>query len=143
MQDIKNIGKREEIVNVSEGYFRNFLLPRKLAVAAAGPALAEWEKNRKTEEAKSAKMSADAKTLAGRLADMKVTIIGKVGTGSKLYGSITPADIADALEKQHHVKIDKRKIEIEDHIKTLGSFDVPIRLHKDATAHIKVEVVGE
>lgn len=142
-QDVKNIGKRDEIVNVSDGYFRNFLAPRNLAVPAAGNALAEWEKRRKTEQAKSAKQASDAKSLAAQLAEMKVTIKGKVGVGSKLYGSITPADIADALEKQTGVKIDKRKIELDEPIKSLGSFDVPIRLHREAIAHLKVEVVGE
>jgi large subunit ribosomal protein L9 len=142
-QEVKSIGKRDEMVNVSEGYFRNYLQPRHLAVAAEGNALAEWQKRRKTEEAKSAKLSADAKTLAARLAEIQVTVKGKVGTGSKLYGSITPADIAEALEKQKHIKIDKRKIELDEPIKSLGAFDVPIRLHKDATAHLKVEVVGE
>ncbi|HEY3298879.1 MAG TPA: 50S ribosomal protein L9 [Armatimonadota bacterium] len=142
-QEVKSIGKRDELVNVSEGYFRNFLQPRRLAVAAEGTALAEWQRRRKTEEAKSAKLSADAKALAAQIAELKVTIKGKVGSGSRLYGSITSADIAEALEKQHKVKIDKRKIELEDPIKALGSVDVPIRLHKDATAHLKVEVVGE
>jgi large subunit ribosomal protein L9 len=143
IQEIKGIGKRDEIVNVSEGYYRNFLLPRHLAVAAEGSALADWQKRRQTEEAKAIRMSTDAKTLAARLADVKVTIKGKVGAGSKLYGSITPTDIAEALLKQTGLKVDKRKIELDDHIKSLGQFDVPIRLHKDATAHLKVEVVGE
>lgn len=142
-QDVKSIGHRDEIVNVSEGYFRNYLQPRQLAVAATGVPLAEWEKRRQKEEAKSAKQAADAKSLAGRLSEVKVTIKGKVGTGSRLYGSITPADIAEALEKQTGMKIDKRKIDLEDPIKSLGTFDIPIRLHRDAVAHLKIEVVGE
>jgi len=142
-QDVKSIGKKDEIVNVSEGYFRNYLLPRQLGLAAEGAALAEWTKRRKNEEAKAAKLSADAKDLAARIEQVKVTVKGKVGAGSKLYGSITSADIAAALEKQTGMKIDKRKIELEEPIKALGTFTLPIRLHKDATTHLKIEVVGE
>lgn len=142
-QDVKSIGKKEEIVNVSEGYYRNFLLPRQLAVAAVGPALAEWEKRRKNEAAHEEKMRTQAKDLAAKLSGKKVTIKGKVGVGSKLYGSITAADIAANIEKQTGIKIDKRKIELDEPVKTLGSHEVPIRLHRDATARINVEVVGE
>lgn len=141
--DVKNIGKAEEIVNVSEGYFRNFLQPRKLAVPAEGGYLAEWQKKRKAEAAKEAKIAADAKALAAKINEMKVTIKAKTGAGSKLYGSVTGADIADALQKQKNVKVDKRKIEMEEPIKALGTFDVPIHLHRDATARLKVEVVSE
>lgn len=142
-QDVKSIGKRDEIVNVSEGYFRNYLLPRQLAVAGEGSALAQWEKRKKTEQAKSAKLSADAQALAARINELKVTVKGKVGTGSRLYGSITSSDIAESLEKQSGIKIDKRKIEMDEPLKALGTFTIPIRLHKDATAHLKVEVVGD
>ena len=142
-QDVKNIGKREEIVNVSDGYYRNYLQPRNLAVPAEGTHLAQWESRRKNEASKSAKQEADAKSLASRLSEITVNIKGKVGTGSRLYGSITSADIADALEKQTGIKIDKRKIELTDPIKSLGEFDVPIRLHKEAIAHMKVQVAGE
>lgn len=142
-QDVKSIGRKEEIVNVSEGYFRNYLAPRQLAVAAAGPALADWEKRRKNEAAHEEKLRTTAKGLADRLSGVKITIKGKVGAGSKLYGSITAADIAAAIEKQTGDKIDKRKIEIDEPIKALGSHEVPIRLHRDATARITVDVVGE
>ncbi|MHB1002151.1 MAG: 50S ribosomal protein L9, partial [Armatimonadota bacterium] len=141
-QEVKGVGKPDEIVNVSEGYARNFLFPRKLAIEANDANMAIWNKKKKTEDTKSKKMSDDAKALAAKLSDIQVSVIGKVGTGSRLYGSITHADIADALEKQKGIKIDKRKIELEEPIKSLGTFDVPIRLHKDALAHLKVEVIA-
>lgn len=140
--EIKGVGKPEEVVNVSEGYARNFLFPRNLAIPADEKNMAALNKKKKAEDEKSAKASEEAKGLAERISKAQVTVQGKVGAGSKLYGAITPADIAASLEKQTGIKIDKRKIELPEPIKSLGSFDVPVRLHKDATAHLKVEVVG-
>ena len=142
-QDVKTLGKTDEIVNVNEGYARNFLFPRNLAVSADGVNMDQLLKRRKTEAQKEDKNLEHAKALAAKLNDAKITIKGKVGAGSKLYGSITNADITDAIEKQTHTKIDKRKIEIDEHIKSLGEFDVPIRLHKNVIAHVKVEIIGE
>jgi large subunit ribosomal protein L9 len=141
-QDIKGVGIAQEMVNVSEGYARNYLFPRKLAIEATPANTTAWEKRRKAEEAKELKAAQTAKSLASRIGEVKVVVKGKVGAGTKLYGSITPADIADALEQQTGMKIDKRKIELGEPIKSLGEFDVPIRLHKEATAHLKVEVIS-
>ncbi|MHB0913897.1 MAG: 50S ribosomal protein L9 [Armatimonadota bacterium] len=140
--DVKSLGKKDEIVNVSEGYYRNFLAPRNLAVAAEGTALAQYQKRQKDAAAKEAKTAAEAKALAGRISELKVTVQGKVGAGSKLYGSITSADIAEALAAQHGVKVDKRKIELEEPIKNLGTYNVPVHLHRDAQTTLKVEVTG-
>lgn len=142
-QEIKGVGKPDEIVNVTEGYARNFLFPRKMAIEANDTNMAAWNKKRKNEEAKNQRIAADARDLAAKISSISVTVIGKVGAGSKLYGSITHADIANALEKQKGIKIDKRKIELDEPIKSLGTFDVPIRLHKDALAHLKVEVISD
>lgn len=141
--EVKGVGKPEEIVNVSEGYARNFLFPRKMAIEANATNMAAWNNKRKMEESKSQKLADDAKNLASRIAGVRISIKGKVGAGSKLYGSITHADIADALEKQKGIKIDKRKIELDEPIKSLGEFDVPIRLHRDALATLKIEVVAD
>lgn len=142
-REVKGLGSQDDIVNVSEGYARNYLFPRKFAVPATPANLAEVDKRRKAEEARGEKAKEDAKSIAQRLADVQITIRGKVGTGTKLYGSITHGDIAEELEKQTGIAIDKRKIEIEEPIKSLGIYDIPIRLHREAVAHIKVEVVGE
>ncbi|MHB1457212.1 MAG: 50S ribosomal protein L9 [Armatimonadota bacterium] len=141
--EVKGVGKPEEIVNVSEGYARNFLFPRKMAIEADATNMAAWTKKRKTEEMKSQKIADDAKNLASKISGVQVQIKGKVGAGSKLYGSITHADIAEALEKQKGIKIDKRKIELDEPIKSLGIFDVPIRLHKEALTTLKIEVVAD
>ncbi|MDH7480436.1 MAG: 50S ribosomal protein L9 [Armatimonadota bacterium] len=142
-REVKSLGKANDIVNVAEGYARNYLFPRKLAVPADKAHLAELEKRKKVEEIRGEKLREEAKDIAERLSEIQITVTGKVGSGTKLYGSITHADIADALEKQTGIKIDKRKIELEEPIKSLGTYDVPIRLHKDAVAHVKVEVIGE
>lgn len=140
-QDVKAIGKREQVVNVAEGYARNFLFPRNLAVPADDIHMSQLQKKRQAEESKSERALDEAKTIAQQINEAKITIKAKVGTGSRLYGAITHGDIADALEKQAHIKIDKRKIELEEPIKTLGEFDVPVRLQKEAIGHLKIEVV--
>ncbi len=142
-QEVKGLGQHNDIVNVADGYARNYLFPRKLAAPATKAALAELEKRRKREELRDEKALEEAKELAGRLAEVEVALKGKVGAGTKLYGSITSADIAEALEQQTEIEIDKRKIEMEEPIKSLGSYEVPIRLHREAVVQLKVEVIGE
>lgn len=140
---VKGLGQHDDVVSVADGYARNFLFPRKLAIPATGGSLAELEKRRKAEEERGEKAIEEAKELAEKLAEVQLTIQGKVGAGTKLYGAITHADIAEALEQQTGIKIDKRKVEIDEPIKSLGSYDVPIRFHREVVAHLKLEVVGE
>lgn len=142
-REIKGVGRPDDVVNVSEGYARNYLFPRKLAVPATEANLAELAKRRKAEELRGEKIKEEAKDLASRLSEVMVTVKHKVGSGTKLYGAVTPADIVEALEKQTGIKLDKRKIEIEEPIKSVGIYEVPVRLHREAVAHLKVEVVGE
>lgn len=142
-QNVKGVGRADDIVNVSDGYARNYLFPRKLAVPATDANVKQVEKRKQTEETRGEKAVEESKDLAEQIAEVQVTVKGRVGTGTKLYGSITHADIADALEQQTGIKIDKRKIEMEELIKSLGEYQVPIRLHREAVAHLKVEVVGE
>lgn len=142
-QNIKGIGHADDVINVSDGYARNYLFPRKLAVPATDANLKQIEKRKQAEEARGEKAVEESKGLAERIAEVQVTVKGRVGTGTKLYGSITHADIADALEQQAGIKIDKRKIELEEPIKSLGEYEVPIRLHREAVTHLKVEVIGE
>ena len=142
-QSIKGVGHADDMINVSDGYARNYLFPRKLALPANEINLKQVEKRKQAEEARGEKALGESKDLAEQINEAQITVKGKVGAGTKLYGSITHADIADALEQQTGIKIDKRKIEMEEPIKSLGAYEVPIRLHKDAVAHLKVEVVGE
>ena len=141
ISDVKAIGKRDQVVNVAEGYARNYLLPRNLAVPADAKHMAELQKKRGAVEAKSERNLGESKDLAQQINEAKIIIKAKVGTGTKLYGAVTHGDIAEALEKQAGIKIDKHKVEVEEPIKTLGEFEVPIRLHKDAIGHLKIEVI--
>ncbi|MCX6345646.1 MAG: 50S ribosomal protein L9 [Armatimonadetes bacterium] len=142
-QDIKELGKAGQLVNVSEGYGRNFLIPRKLAVMADSGAMKNLETKKHTVKAKSDKMLTDANALAEKINKLKVIIKGKSGAGTRLYGSITSQEIADALKAQHKITVDKRKISISEPIKTTGMFEVSVKLHQDVSTVIHVEVVGQ
>ncbi len=142
-REVKSLGKADDVVNVSEGYARNYLFPRHMAVPADGAHMTELNKRRKQEELKGEKLLDDAKALAEKIEGKQVTIKGKVGQGTKLYGAITATDIADAVQKDLGVKIDKRKIDIDQPIKTIGEHDVKVHLHRDVIAGMKVEVAGE
>ncbi|MGC8863052.1 MAG: 50S ribosomal protein L9 [Armatimonadota bacterium] len=141
-RDVKDLGKAGDVVNVAEGYGRNFLLPRKLAVLADAGAMKALEKKKKILEIKGAQMAAQAREIAERLNSIQVRVTGKAGSGTKLYGSVTSQEIADALFEQHAIKVDKRKIHITEPIKNIGTFEVPIKLHHDVSANIHVEVVA-
>lgn len=141
-RDITDLGKAGQVVNVSDGYGRNFLLPRKLAIVADSGALASLDNKRKILEVKGDKMLVEAQEIAQKIDQLKVVITGKAGSGTKLYGSVTSQEVADALLQQHSISVDKRKIQITEPIKSMGSFEVPVKLHHDVTATIHVEVVG-
>ena len=142
-KDIKDLGKSGQVVNVAEGYARNFLFPRKLATAANAGAMKQIETKKKILELKIEHQLAEAKEIADRLKGTTVTINAKTGTGTKLYGSITSQDIADALLKQHHIKLDKRSINLPDPIKTTGTHQASIKLHHEVLVTITVEVAAE
>jgi len=142
-RDVQDLGRSGQVVNVADGYARNFLLPRKLAIQADAGALAAIDRKRKVIEIKGEKLAAEAQEVAAKINDLQVTISEKAGSGTKLYGSVTSQEIADALLAQHKVSVDKRKIHIAEPIKSTGVFEVPIRLHHDVSATIKVEVVAQ
>jgi large subunit ribosomal protein L9 len=142
-KDVKELGKAGEIVNVAEGHARNFLFPRKLAVEAGSGALKQIETKKKMVEIKLEHQVAEAREIAERLKGTKVTITGKTGSGTKLYGSITNQDIADALLKQSHLKVDKRTINVAEPIKTTGTHEASIKLHHDVSVTITVEVLPQ
>jgi large subunit ribosomal protein L9 len=142
-RDVKDLGKTGQVVNVSDGYARNFLLPRKLAIAADAGALKVIDQKKKLLEVKGEKMLADAQQIAEKINNLKVTVTGKAGAGTKLYGSVTNQEIADAMKAQHDIAVDKRTIHITEPIKSIGTFEVPIKLHHDVSATIHVEVVAK
>jgi large subunit ribosomal protein L9 len=141
-EDVANLGKSGELVEVRNGYGRNYLLPQNLAVLASEKNLAQLAHERKVITAKQAKQRAGALEVAKQLGNAKVKISRKVGEQDKLFGSVTTLDIADALAAAG-VKIDRRALHLAEPIKTLGSFDVEVRLHPEVPAKVKVEVVAE
>lgn len=142
MADVPDLGKAGEVVKVADGYARNYLLPRDLAAPVTPAALRRLEKLRK-ERAELAKIQlAEAHAKASKLEGVSVTIRAKTVDGEKLYGSVSVAEIAEALAAQG-VAVDKSQLELAEHLKQTGAFDVPIRLHPDVTVPLKVWIVKE
>jgi large subunit ribosomal protein L9 len=142
MTDIEGLGLEGETVKVSEGYARNYLIPRKLAVTVTKAALKRLEKNKLEREARHLKELESAQALALTLEKTSCTITAKVGENDKLFGSVTTADIIASL-KQLGIALDKRKIQMTEPIRELGVFPVKIKLHPQVEASLKVWVVGE
>jgi large subunit ribosomal protein L9 len=139
---VDNLGKRGEVVKVADGYARNFLLPRKLALPATD-ANKQWiARERKIAEAREGEEREAAEAIAERLVALDLSIGRKVGDNDTLYGSVTNADIADLL-KQKGFDIDRRKIMLPDAIRTIGETHIPVKLHRDVTAQLKLTVVKE
>ena len=141
-QDVEKLGARGDMVKVADGYARNFLLPKRMAVAATDANRKIVEQERQSHVRKEAKLQGEAQDLAKLLGGVTVTISQKAGENDQLFGSVTSKDVAEALEKQNFT-IDRRKIHLEDPIKQLGEFKVPVRLHKDVTVEITVVVAKE
>jgi large subunit ribosomal protein L9 len=141
-EHVDNLGRRGEVVKVAEGYARNYLLPRKLALPVTEANRRQIERERAKLDAKEAAEKQDAEAIAGRIAGIDVTIARRVGESDTLYGSVTAADIADVLHK-NGVEIDRRKVQLADPLKHLGEFSVPVKIHREVTAQVKVRVVKE
>jgi large subunit ribosomal protein L9 len=141
-ETVDNLGRAGEVVKVANGYARNYLLPKKLAYLATPGNLKVIESERNSLLKKEAKQKDDADKLRGLLDAVEITIRRKVGEQNTLYGSVTNADISEELEKKGF-EIEKRKIHMDDHIKSIGEFQIPIRLFKDVTAHVKLKVEAE
>lgn len=142
VEDVKALGKSGDQVNVADGYARNFLVPKKLALVASPANQRVYENEAKARVKKHEKERADAKALADKISALSLTIARQAGEDDKLFGSVTNADIAEALGKEGY-KIDKRDIELADHLKALGIFEVPVKLHTEVTAMVKVWVVKQ
>lgn len=142
LQDVKALGKKGAVKEVAEGYGRNFLLPRKLAVEAttANMKILEKENQRLAED--EAKKLADAKALATRLKEAEIVVKGKAGEGGRLFGSITNKEIADAISAVVGAEIDKRKVELNEAVKALGEYKVMLRLHPQVHQEIVVHVIA-
>jgi len=142
LENIEKLGSRGQVVKVADGYGRNYLLPKKLAVAAT-PQSRKWMEQQRVRFLKlEAKEKGDAQDLATLLQDVSVTVTRKAGEKGTLFGSVTAIDIAEKLAAQGYA-IDKRKIALDSPLKVLGEYDVPIKLHREVTAFVKVRVEGE
>lgn len=141
-EDIDRLGNRGQVVRVADGYARNFLLPKRLAVAATDANRKIVEQERQAHLRREAKQKSEAEDLSKLLSGVTVTIAQKAGENDQLFGSVTSKDVADALAAKNFT-IDRRKVLLDEPIKQLGEFKVPVRLHKDVTAEVTVQVVKE
>jgi large subunit ribosomal protein L9 len=141
-EHVDNLGRRGDVVKVAAGYARNYLLPRKLALAVTEANKRQIERERKVAEARDAEERGQAEALAERLAQLDIEIARRVGENDTLYGSVTSADIAHALEVKGF-EIEKRRIQLAEPLKALGETTVPLKIHRDVTAQVRVKVVAE
>jgi large subunit ribosomal protein L9 len=140
-EHVENLGQRGEIVKVASGYARNYLFPRQLALAVTNENKKQVERERVKAEAKEADELKGARALAATLEGLDIAIARRVGENDTLYGSVTTGDIADALAARD-VTIDRRKIQLSDPLKALGEHSVPVKLHREVTANLKVRIVA-
>ena len=142
LQDVKSVGKKGDIVKMSDGYARNFILPKHLGEEATPANLAKLSGQKKYEEKVSAEQLAQAKANAAKIESITVELAVKVGEGGKIFGSIASKEIAEAATKECGFEVDKKKIVLAEPIKTVGEHEVKVKLHKDVTANLKL-IVGE
>jgi large subunit ribosomal protein L9 len=140
LKDVKGRGKKGEVKNVADGYAQNFLIKQGLAVEATNASIKALEGQKKSVEKEAAQELENCKKLKETLEELTVELKAKSGEGGRLFGSITTKQIADELNKKHSIKIDKRKFEMEDAIRALGFRNVPVKLHQEVTATVKVHV---
>lgn len=141
LQDVKALGKKGQIVNVNDGYARNFILPKKLGIEANAKNLNDLKLQKQNADKVAANQLAEAKALAEKLAELSVTVSIKAGEGGRTFGSVSTKEIAKAAADQLKLDIDKKKMILPEPIRSLGVTEVPIKLHKDVTGVLRVKVV--
>jgi large subunit ribosomal protein L9 len=139
--DVEGLGHRGDVVEVSKGYVRNFLEPRSLAIPATAGAQAQAEVMRKTRDQRDAAARESAEEIARAIVSKEILVVAKAGDGGRLFGSVTPADIVAAVSEQSGIEIDRKAIQLEEHIKDLGEHQVMARLHNDVQFPIHIKVV--
>lgn len=142
-QDVKGQGKKGQMVEVSEGYARNFLLPRKMAIAATADAINTMNLKEKARKAEEARLKAEAEATAEKLKECMVKLTAKAGSGGRLFGAVTTKEISDGLKAQYGIDIPKQKLVLEDPIKSFGSYQVKARLGFEVTGTVYVSVYEE
>jgi len=142
-KDVPGQGKSGDVINVADGYARNYLFPRGMAVEASRGKMNELAVRRRAQAAREDRIEQEARALAARLDKLKLIVQAKQGEGGKLFGSVNNKDIADALAAQHRIELDKKKLVVKEPIKHLGVYNITAKLHPAVQAEIIVEVVGE
>jgi len=141
-QEVKKLGLKGDIIEVSEGYARNYLLLQKLAIPATATNINNASQQKASEERKQQRVLDEANLMAAQMSKVEVTIKVKMGEAGKLFGSVTSKDIAEALCAQHKIEIDKRKIDLKEAIKAVGTYPVLIKLHPEISAQIQVHIIA-
>lgn len=142
LEDVKSLGKKGDVVNVSDGYARNYILPRKLGAEANAKNLNDLRLKKEREERIAKQQLDQAKELAEKLGSVGLELSVRAGENGKVFGSVSTKEIAAALKEQYGLEVDKKKIQLDEPIKEIGLHEVDVRLHKDVTATIKVRVTG-
>lgn len=143
LDNIKGVGKKDEIINASDGYARNFLFPKKLAVEANNENMSKLKNKKQSEQYKKDVNKENAEKVAKKLDDIILTIKVKAGENGKIFGGVTSKEISEELKKQYKIDIDKKKIVLNENIKNLGSFDISMKLFEGVTGKLKVKVISE
>ncbi len=141
LQDEKKLGKKGDIIEASEGYARNYILPKKIGVEATPKNMNDLKLQKANDDKKAKEILDAAKALAADLETKQVVVKIKAGEGGKTFGSVSTKEIASAFKEQHNLEIDKKKIQLTDSIKAFGSFEVPVKLHPQVTGKLTVKVV--
>ena len=142
-EDVDNVGKKGDLIEVADGYARNFLVPKGLAIKASPGIQKQADAMRRNRDAKDRREREAAEALASRFAGRTVTVTARAGEGGRLFGSITSSDIAEAIQSQLDVEVDRRKIGLDEPIKELGTVELALKLHADVIAPVQVEVVAQ
>jgi large subunit ribosomal protein L9 len=141
--DVENLGHKGDLVEVADGYARNYLVPRGLAIRATAGIVKQAEAMRRNRAAKDRRDREAAEAVAAQLAGRTITIAARAGEGGRLFGSVTNADVAEALQTQAGIEVDRRRVLLDEPLKELGAVEVQVRLHADVVAPVQVEVVAQ
>jgi len=141
--DVENVGRKGDLIEVTDGFARNYLVPRGLAMKATKGVVRQADAMRRSREAREARDRDSAQALADQLTGRRIALRARAGEGGRLFGSITSADVVDAVRKQTGVELDRRKAQLAEPLKELGAVDVPVKLHPDVEVTLTVDVVAE
>lgn len=142
LDNIKGVGKKDEIINASDGYARNFLFPKKLAIEANNDNMNKWKNKKQSEQHKKDVEKSDAEEISKKLDKINLTIKVKAGENGRIFGGVTSKEISEELKKQYKIDVDKKKIVLNENIKNIGSFDITIKLYEGVIGKLNVKVVS-